>query len=273
MRGSRGFGGRFIETPDYIRDAESRYGALAGSPFWGNEDPDFDRDRIYLGGSGAQPGYSFHARGPSRVRTPTRQEWAAQNALGERGFGTRQQFTSDPDLVMGSMNEGDFVTPEMTGTRLVQNDLFDVPVAGWEEFTIPETTSPHMYDFNRDGGVGLDDLAAAIQAQSIFGDRVDAMNERGAAYIAPGPDEFSGAGFLDATRGRMPYSGTRRYDMYSRPGPLRGGPRGGTVGQRSREGRLPGGASGIPRGRDPRFGANRLSPRGGITDAYGRNLI
>ena len=308
--GGRHTGTRFIETPDYIRDAESRYGlgnwgtststmmgvapqstvigdlGYGGDPrytrdleegdigmsrMWGRE---IDPDRRVLTATGPGRTDPLYA-GASMMRTPTMQEWALQNALSRQRNIAEEQIDRSPGYVPYGYG-GSNVLEELKAS-LGQGDR--------DHWT--GAVAPNYSDFNRDGVVDWRDLSAANQAVNLHGEMLGGEGPHGLSGVDElGPYDMHPVNRLNMVRDPLFPGSTLdlAYEHYPAPDlarnlpgsslmgiddrPFSGGPMGGTIDQRSREGRLPGGASRrSARRRNPRFGVNRLSPRGGITDA------
>ena len=245
-------GYQLIDTPDYLLDAENRYRGPYNNRTSGES---------WLATGIGQGGLTLPGE------APTEEEWAMQNALGGGGYpllaGNYSRYGSqfapaNIDLVQGALGSGDtqYDYPNAPG---VYSDQFP------EGFTPPVMNRSNMYDYNMDGGVGMDDLAAAIQAQS-------AMAEQGGVPVNP----FEARPYGQPPIGSMmpapsqyhsyPISGGYASDMPIAPERAsRVSPRDAPVGRPGRPTQRGGRGVGGPRRRSGRGG--------GITDAYGRNLI
>lgn len=228
-------GYQLIDTPDYLRDAENRY----GSPFGGTRS-----DESWLATGIGQGGLTLPGE------APTEEEWAMQNALGAGGYSPygNQFAPANIDLVRGALGSGDtqYDYPWRDPARDPARDPGGYSDQFLSRMLPPAMNLSNMYDYNMDGGVGMDDLAAAIQAQSAMagqgGVPVNPFEappwgrpRTGSMMPAPGPyRQRPNTGIYDQQEGP-------RREPRDMPGPTPAGPtgRGGRGGRRGGRGLNP----------------------------------
>lgn len=134
MAGQRDTSGfQLIDTPDYIRDAESRYNMTPTSQYWMN--------------TGLTPSGLTAPLG--RRDVPTELEWSAENVFGWNPYGYGTDGGNPADLVRGALNTNnldyDFNMDmgvgfdDLAAAQMAQGQMID-PTGQ----LVPRTLSPYM---------------------------------------------------------------------------------------------------------------------------------